>query len=70
MALTSEGVIKYIAGTLKTDMKTFCIAYYASEEAKKTIDKSINDINERRVKNGLEPVIIPKKYYDEFLNKI
>jgi hypothetical protein len=70
MALTSEGVIKYIAGTLKTDIKTLCFAYYASEEVKKIIDESINDINGRRVKNGLEPVIIPKKYYDEVLNKI
>jgi hypothetical protein len=70
MALTSEQMIKHIAGTFNTTVETLCFTYYANEDFQKEVDKWLNPINKTREKNGLEAVVFPKNYYEDTLKNI
>jgi hypothetical protein len=70
MALTSEQLIKHIAATYKTNVKTLCFTYYANDEFQTEIDNWLNPINDTREENGLERVIFPKNYYEDVIKII
>jgi len=58
MALTSKQVVEKIASRLKINVETLSLIYFSNSQAKNDIDECLNEINSRRIKNGLEPVII------------
>jgi hypothetical protein len=64
MELTSEQVVERIASRLKINVETLSLIYFSNPQAKNHIDECLDDINSRRVKNGLEPVIIKKHLVD------
>ena len=54
-----HNVINYIALKLKISKEHLSVLYHNDNDMKLFLDEILDDINERRVENGLDRVIIP-----------
>jgi hypothetical protein len=61
MPFTPKQVLSYISGQIGTTPEVLVYGYENDPKLRIKLDICIDDINSRRIKNGLEPVIISQK---------
>jgi hypothetical protein len=61
MAFTPKQILKHLAGTLKTTPELLVYCYQNSSEIRTQLDEYADELNIRRIKNGLEPLIFSEK---------